>query len=126
VDQVASLRVLLGNLEPILAIGLRAVLDEEGIEVLGQEREPARLVREAGRLQPDAVVLDLDRDGARALGERIRAAAPEAKVILWARDETVMEVLESVSGTPRRIALALPDGLREELSGHRHRPRVEE
>ncbi len=47
-------------------------------------------------------------------------------MILWARDETVMEVLESVSRTPRLVAITVPEGLRNELSSNRHRDQVEE
>jgi DNA-binding NarL/FixJ family response regulator len=126
VEQAAPLRVLLGHLEPIMVIGLRTVLEEEGITVIGSESEPQRLVRAAASLQPDVVVLDLNRGGARALGEEVRQAAPAVKVILWARDETVMEVLDSVSRTPRLVALTEPDGLRDELSSSGPRQRVEE
>jgi DNA-binding NarL/FixJ family response regulator len=126
VDQAPALRVMLGDLAPIMAIGLRAVLEEDGIDVIGLEREPERIVSGAERLQPDVVVLDLDKDGARALGEQIQHVAPRTKVILWARDETVMEVLESVSRTPRLVAITVPEGLRNELSSNRHRDQVEE
>jgi AmiR/NasT family two-component response regulator len=126
VDQAPALRVMLGDLAPIMAIGLRAVLEEDGIDVIGLEREPERIVIQAERLQPDVVVLDLDKDGARALGGRIQHVAPRSKVILWARDETVMEVLESVSRTPRLVAITVPEGLRNELSSNRHRDQVEE
>jgi AmiR/NasT family two-component response regulator len=81
VDQVPALRVLLGDLAPIMAIGLRAVLEEDGIDVIGLEREPQRIVFQSDRLQPDVVVLDLDKDGARALGEQIQQVAPRTKVI---------------------------------------------
>jgi AmiR/NasT family two-component response regulator len=119
VDPAPALRVMLGDLAPIMAIGLRAVLEEDGIDVIGLEREPARIVVQAERLQPDIVVLDLDKDEARALGDRIQQVAPGTKVILWARDETVMEVHESVSRTPRLVAITVPDGLRNELSSNR-------
>ena len=118
-DQAPALRVMLGDLAPIMAIGLRAVLEEDGIDVIGLEREPERIVLQAERLQPDVVVLDFDKDGARALGDRIQHVAPATKVILWARDETVMEVHESVSRTPRLVAITAPDGLRNELSSNR-------
>jgi DNA-binding NarL/FixJ family response regulator len=109
-----------------MVIGLRTVLEEDGHQVIGQEGEPERIVRAAGRLQPDVVVLDLDHGGARALGERIQRLAPRTKVILWARDETVMEVLESVSRTTRLVAISVPEGLRNELSSSRHRDGLEE
>jgi DNA-binding NarL/FixJ family response regulator len=109
-----------------MVIGLRTVLEEDGHEVIGQEREPRRILREAERLRPDVVVLDLDHEGARALGEQIQQVAPRTKVILWARDETVMEVLESVSRTTRLVAVSVSEGLRSELSSSRHRDGLEE
>jgi len=120
VDEVLPLRVLLGNLEPIMVVGLRRVLEEDGVVVIGPQREPEQIVRAAKRQEPDVVVLDLN-EGARALGEQVRRAAPQAKVILWARDETVMEVLEAVSCAPRLVALTATDGLRSELTSSRHR-----
>jgi DNA-binding NarL/FixJ family response regulator len=110
---------MLGDLAPIMAIGLRTVLEEDGVQVIGSERDPDRIIAQAEQTKPDVVVLDLDHDGARALGERIRQVAPGTKVILWARDETVMEVLESVSRTPRLVAITVPEGLRSELSNRR-------
>jgi AmiR/NasT family two-component response regulator len=120
------LRVLLGDLAQIMAIGLRAVLEEEGIDVIGEETDRARIVQRAQRLQPDVVVLDLDRDGATALAAEVRQAAPRAKVILWARDETVMGVLESVSDTPRLVDMTTHAGLPEELSSGRRREGLED
>jgi DNA-binding NarL/FixJ family response regulator len=119
-ESAPVLRVLLGDLAPIMAIGLRSVLEEEGIEVIGQESERSRIVRRSQRLQPDVVVLDLDRDGATTLASEIRQVAPRAKVILWARDETVVGVLESVSDTPRLIDITARVGLPSELSTERH------
>ena len=112
-------RVLLGDLAPIMAIGLRSVLEEEGIEVIGQESERGRIVQRSQRLQPDVVVLDLDHDGATTLATEIHQVAPRTKVILWARDETVMGVLESMSDTPRLVDITTQVGLASELSaGH--------
>lgn len=123
-DEALPVRVLLGNLEPIMVVGLRQVLQDDGVEVIGAEREPEQLICEAERQQPDVVVLDRG-DAARALGEQVRHAVPHAKVILCARDETVMEVCEAVSHTPRLVALTA-DGLCDELSRLRHRQRVGE
>ena len=118
-------QVLLGNLEPIMALGLRRQLSEDGIEVVGEEDRPQALVLMAGRLRPDAVVLDLLQGSSRELGDRVRTASPETKVILWARDEDAMEVLDPGSTTPRRFFAAVPEELRSELSNVRVN-RVEE
>ena len=91
---------MLGDLAPIMAVGLRAVLEDNGVRVIAHEDDRVRIVEQAARLRPDAVVLDLDKDGATALAEQVQAAASHVKVILWSRDETVMEVLESVSPHP--------------------------
>ena len=118
--------VLLGNLEPIMCVGLRRVLSEDGADVIGQEEAPNEIVEEAGRLRPDVVVLDLN-GGARSLGERIREVSPQTKVILWARDETVMEVLDPESASSRLVAVAISDGLRSELRISRpHKQSTEE
>jgi DNA-binding NarL/FixJ family response regulator len=120
------LRVLLGDLAPIMALGLRAVLEEDGIEVIAQESKRDRIVSRAERLRPDVVVLDFDHEGAQALAAEIRQVTPHTKVILWARDETVMGVVESVSDTPRIVDLASHVGLRSELSNRRHQDGLED
>jgi DNA-binding NarL/FixJ family response regulator len=125
-ESAPVLRVLLGDLAPIMAIGLRSVLEEEGIEVIGQESERGRIVQRSQRLQPDVVVLDLDHEGATALASEVRQVAPRTKVILWARDETVMGVLESMSDTPRLVEITTHVGLPSELSTGRHPDALED
>jgi DNA-binding NarL/FixJ family response regulator len=107
--------VLLGPLEPMVALGMSMVLQEDGIEVVGEEMRPPALVLMAGRLRPDAVVLDLGQATSRELGDRVRLASPETTVIFWARDEDVMEVVGPGSSEPRRIDSAVPEELRSEL-----------
>jgi DNA-binding NarL/FixJ family response regulator len=118
-------RVLLGNLEPVVLLGMNAVLMEDGIDVIGEEGRPAALALMAGRLRPDAVVLDLGQPASRELSDRVRAACPEATVVFWARDEDVMEVVEPGAGEPRRILSPLPEELRSELMRSRQLNRVE-
>lgn len=114
--------MLLATSEPITRLGLRAVLEDEGIEVVGEEHAPSRVVSEARRLRPDAVLLDLDDGPGKELGERVRRELPQTKVILWARDETVMEVLDPASRDARQVALTAAGGLRSELrADHRER-----
>jgi DNA-binding NarL/FixJ family response regulator len=108
-------RVLLGDLDPIARLGMIAVLEEDGIDVIGEEERPEALVLVTGRLRPDAVVLDLDNPAARTLAERVRAASPATTVVLWARDEDAMEVLDPGAAAPRRFFDALLEQLRDEL-----------
>jgi DNA-binding NarL/FixJ family response regulator len=124
-DDFGRPRVLLGSLEPMVRLGMLNVLAEDGIDVIGEEERPQALVLMAGRLRPDAVVLDLHQGSSRELGERVRTASPKTKVILWARDEDAMEVLDPGAAGPRRIFTAVPEELRSELSNVRLN-RVEE
>ena len=86
--------MLLGNLGPIMVIGMARVLGEDGADVIGQEKHPSSIVSAAGRLRPDVVVLDLEHGGSRELGQRVQQVSPDTKVILCARDEDGMEVLD--------------------------------
>jgi DNA-binding NarL/FixJ family response regulator len=104
-------RVLLGNLEPVVALGMTAVLEERGLEVIGCEPRLQPLLLLAGQLRPDAVVLDLHGAESHDLAGRLRAAAPGAEIVLWARDEEVMDV------GGRRIASPTPDDLSAALGG---------
>jgi DNA-binding response OmpR family regulator len=106
-------RVLLGNLEPVVRLGMSAVLADEEIDVIGAEARPGPLVLLAGRLRPDAVVLDVHTPP--ELADRVRAAAPEATLVLWARDEDVMEVVAPGDAARRRVAEPSPGDLRDEL-----------
>jgi len=108
-------RVLLGNLEPMVRLGMTMVLKEDGIDVIGEEVRPAALVLLAGQLRPDAVVLDLGQAASRELGDRVRAASPDTTVVFWARDEEVMEVVDPGASEPRRVFTPVPEELRSEL-----------
>ena len=110
-------RVLLGNLEPVVRLGMVAVLEEHGVEVVGAAERPRALVLLASRLQPDAVVLDLGQWTSRELADRVRLASPATRVILWARDEDAMEVFDPGAPAPRRSFVPGADGLRSELTG---------
>ena len=111
-------RVLLGNLEPIVLIGMTRVLGEAGADVIGHEQHPSQIVTQAGRLRPDVVVIGLDGIGSRRLGRRVRDVATDTKVILWARDETVMEVLDPGATDFRTVEEGLPEQLRNEMGGY--------
>jgi DNA-binding NarL/FixJ family response regulator len=110
-----SPRVLLGNLEPVVRLGMTMVLEEDGIEIVGAEERPHALVLMAGRLRPDAVVLDLEQPASREVGARVRLASPETTVIFWTRDEDLMEVLDPGASEPRRHYESVSEELRSEL-----------
>jgi CheY-like chemotaxis protein len=111
-------RVLLGDLEPIMRVGMSRILTAEGVDVV-EDAQRSGIVSEAASLSPDAVILDLAEGAGRELGDQVRAAAPQAKVILWARDESEMEVFEPGSSTSRHIHGAVRDALLIELTAGR-------
>jgi AmiR/NasT family two-component response regulator len=119
-------RVLLGNVDPILRLGLVAVLTEAGMDVVATEQQAQRIVSEAARLLPDAVVLDRDNDSSRTLCERVRAASPGTTLILWTRDETLMEVLDPGPARSRMVVPSRIEDLRHELAASRSANLVEE
>ena len=110
-------RVLLGNLGPIMRLGMNRVLSEQGCQVVGQEDRPSAIVGAAHRLRPDIVVLDLDGGSSYELAQLVGGASPETTVVLWAREEDLMEVLEPASSTSRLVAAPIVERLRGELSG---------
>jgi AmiR/NasT family two-component response regulator len=118
-------RILLGNLGPIMQMGMRRVLTEQGCEVVGQEDRPSAIVGEVHRLRPDVVVLDLDEGSAQQLGRLVAGASPETTVVLWAREEDLMEVIDPVSADSRRVSAPIVERLRSELSSKQVQ-RVEE
>ena len=121
-DHAKKRRVLLGNLEPMVRLGMSRVFeDDEGVELVVCEDDQPDVVADARRLHPDAVVLGLDRNDSRELGEQVRSAAPGTKVILWARDEDEMEVLDPGSSAPRRIRTSVSGALIREVGAEQPR-----
>ena len=117
-DHARRPRILLGNLGPIMRMGMSRVLTEQGCEVVGQEDRPSAIVGAAHRLRPDIVVLDLDGGSAHQLGRLVARSVPETTVVLWAREEDLMEVIDPVSSTTRAASpLQFVERLRSELSG---------
>ena len=102
-DHARRPRILLGNLGPIMRMGMRRVLTEQGCEVVH-------------RLRPDIVVLDLDGGSAHQLGRLVAGASPETTVVLWAREEDEMEVIDPVSHDSRRVSAPVLERLRSELN----------
>ena len=106
-------RVLLGNLEPMVRVGMSRLLLESGAEV-AEEPEAEEVAARAAALAPDAIVLPLV-DGSPPAGlGRARAAAPLAKLILWSRDESEMRIYDAGRTEPR-LAAGTPDALLSEL-----------
>lgn len=108
-------RVLLGNLEPLVRMGMARALQDYGCELVGDPDGSADIVGQAEHLRPDAVVLDLDHGSTQELVLLVRSASPTSKVILWTRDEDVMEVVDPGASVPRYFVDQVSDELHREL-----------
>jgi len=108
--------VVLGNLGPMALMGMRRLLSEDGIEIVGEVLAPATMAPEVERLQPDVVVLDLDQADSQRLSRLVRLACPQAKVVLWAPTEDVMEVIDPGAKGPRWVLSGVPADLLAEMS----------
>jgi AmiR/NasT family two-component response regulator len=107
---------MLGNLGPMAQMGMRRLLSEDGIEVVGEQPASTSITPEVERLQPDIVVLDLDQTDSQLLSELVRLACPHTKVVLWARTEDVMEIIDPGATRPRWVLSRVPEDLLAELS----------
>lgn len=79
------LRVLCVDDHAVLVEGLRAQFAIEGdIEIVGQLSSATRLLDEVRRLEPDAVILDIEMPGPDAFeaADRLHQAHPEVRVIV--------------------------------------------
>jgi hypothetical protein len=104
----------------MIRLGMSRLLSERGVEV-AEEASSTELAGAAAALDPDAIVLPLDDRGSPDVGRQARAAAPAAKLILWARDESEMHVYDAGRSEPRRVAVGTPDVLLNELDHNTRR-----
>ncbi len=118
-------RVLLGNLEPLVRMGMTRALQDYGCDLVGDPDGSSDIVGQAEHYRPDAVVLDLDHRSTQELVTLVRSASPTSKLILWARDEDVMEVVDPGASAPRLIVDSVSDELHRELSSSTATPMEE-
>jgi NarL family two-component system response regulator LiaR len=79
------IRVLIADDHAVVREGLRTFLDlQDGIEVVGEAGDGEEAIREAERLQPDVVLIDLVMprlDGVQAM-RRLRERVPKARTVV--------------------------------------------
>jgi DNA-binding NarL/FixJ family response regulator len=95
----AMIRVLLADDQPLVRTGFRMILDAEpDIEVVGEAGDGADAVRQASRLRPDVVIMDIQmpiEDGISAT-EKIRASETGRVLVL-----TTFHIDQNVVGALR-------------------------
>lgn len=85
-------RVLIGGFGTVARMGLRELLDGQGVEVVAEPEPDRGIVSCVSEVRPDVVVLDLDDDGAVKTAEEIASEFPAIKVIACSCEEPVMRV----------------------------------
>lgn len=100
-DKIKTLSLLIVDDHEIVRIGLRTVLNlVSGMQVVGECATGAEAVREAVRLKPDIVLLDIrlsDRSGIEVC-RSILAECPDTRVLFltsYADDETILSAVVS-------------------------------
>ena len=103
-----KIRVLVADDHPMLREGLTAVLGTQpDFEVIGGAADGSEVVRLAGTLRPDVILLDLEMpavDGVAAL-ERLRDAGIEARTIVFTAYDTDERILRSLRAGARGYLL---------------------
>ena len=96
-----KIKVLIADDHAIVRMGLAALLSaKKDIEVVGQSRNGVAAVRDAARLAPDVVIMDLmmpKKDGIAATAE-IKSKRPETKIIIlttFATSDGITKALEA-------------------------------
>jgi DNA-binding NarL/FixJ family response regulator len=93
-----ALRVVLADDHHFFREGLRGMLENVGLSVVGEAKDSAEALALVGGLDPDLVVIDLnmpDALGAEAL-RRIALASPQARVVVLTSTVEVAEVLDAL------------------------------
>lgn len=95
---MTDIRVLVADDHSVVREGLRRVLSAPGFTVVGEAATGAEAVRQAAESSPDVVVLDISMPEGSGLQivERLRAAAPAARILMLSVHDANEYVLESV------------------------------
>jgi len=95
-----SIKVLVVDDHEIVRKGLVSVLKESSSRVCGEAATAEEAVRLARKLKPDVILLDVLLDGGDSLDslKRLRAAAPDARIVMLSAYDNPTYVARAVSG----------------------------
>jgi NarL family two-component system response regulator LiaR len=114
--QNPPIRVLIVEDQEITRLGLRIILERTNmVQIIGEAGDGETAVRIALELQPEMVLMDLlmpGIDGIEAT-RRIKAEAPEIKVLMWTSHDHVDDVIACLSAGADGYALkeTKPEGI---------------
>src|SRR3990172_4791639 len=101
------MRILVADDHSLFRDGLVSLLEAAGFEVVGQVGDGASAVEAALRLRPDAILLDITMPGVKGLEalRQIRAAWPEAQVVILTASDDEANLFEAVEAGARGYLL---------------------
>jgi len=101
------MRILVADDHSLFRDGLVSLLEAAGFEVVGQVGDGASAVEAALRLRPDVVLLDITMPGTNGLDalRQIRAAWPEAQVVILTASDDEASLFEAVEAGARGYLL---------------------
>jgi DNA-binding NarL/FixJ family response regulator len=119
------IQVLLADDHPIVREGFKALLEREGLRVVGEASDGREAVRLAQTLHPDVAVLDLSMpllNGLQAAQEILRASPGTRTILLtmYTEDQYVLEAVRAgIRGyvVKRQAAMDLVQAIREVANG---------
>jgi len=85
-------RVLIGDFGMIARMGLRELLDTQGLEVVAESGGQGGIIARLSEVRPDVVLLDLDDPGFAPVALRISSTFPAVKVIACSSEQPVMRI----------------------------------
>ncbi len=93
-----SLRVLLVDDHDLFRTGLRNLLEEQGVEVVGEASAGAEAVRFVRELTPDVVVMDLNMPGMNGVEatKKITSLAPLTRVVVLTISDQDADVMDAI------------------------------
>ena len=96
--QTNDVRVLLVDDHDLFRTGLRTLLEEQGIEVVGEAADGAQALEIIGEAAPDVVLMDLNMPGVRGVEatQRIVSASPLTRVVVLTISDQDSDILDAI------------------------------
>src|SRR5438067_11058673 len=98
----SPLRVLLVDDHDLFRTGLRNLLEDQGVEIVGEAGDGAQAVTQVRELAPDVVVMDLNTPGVTGVEatRQISSIAPLTRVLVLTLSDQDTDVLAAILERP--------------------------